>query len=498
MAVVRAAGGPLALLAGLVAGIALGERLGPAPVEGAIGAALALGAVSLFARGRTRLAIAVLACGLVGTAAMQRALNGLARSPLTAEVARHARVGARGTLVDDPDATQFATRVLLRITSVDAGRGPRRAGGRTLLVHAHGPVGARLRVLEAGDRVELVGTLGPLDGNDARFRWRHAVGALVASDVRTFAPPSSQGWRVANRARALVTAGGAALPAMERGLLAGFLLGDRRGLAPSTARNFRDAGLTHLLAVSGENVAFALALAAPLLRRLRLGARFTAGLAVLAVFGTMTRWEPSVLRACAMAAGVMLASLLGRPAAALRVLALAAAVLLGADPFLLHSVGFLLSCAATAGIALLSAPIERRLPGPRGLREPLSVTIAAQLGVAPLLIPVFGSMPLAALPANVLAAPLVGPLTVWGLASGVAGGLVRTRLPGLARAMQLPNLALLRAIEGIAAAGARVPARIDGRSAWLVVASAATFAALLRAGRARSGRLAADAPVPPR
>ena len=72
-------------------------------------------------------------------------------------------------------------------------------------------------------------------------------------------------------------------------------------------------------------------------------------LAVLGLFGAMTRWEPSVLRACAMAATAVLASHLGRPARGVRVLALAVTVLLLADPFLLRSVGFLLSCGASVG-----------------------------------------------------------------------------------------------------------------------------------------------------
>ena len=61
-------------------------------------------------------------------------------------------------------------------------------------------------------------------------------------------------------------------------------------------------------------------------------------------------------------------------------------------------VGFLLSCAASLGIALLARPIADRLRGPAWMREVLGVTAAAQLGVAPVLIPVFGSMPLVALP----------------------------------------------------------------------------------------------------
>src|SRR5438874_1168666 len=87
---------------------------------------------------------------------------------------------------------------------------------------------------------------------------------------------------------------------------------DTRAIPSDLVDDFRAAGLSHLLAVSGANVAFALAIAEPVLRRRRLGTRFAGGIVVLAVFGTMTRWEPSVLRAAAMAGLVMLARWLGR------------------------------------------------------------------------------------------------------------------------------------------------------------------------------------------
>ena len=203
------------------------------------------------------------------------------------------------------------------------------------------------------------------------------------------------------------------LTPVDRALLAGFLLGDTRGVPDDVTERFRLAGLTHLTAVSGENVALVLALCAPVLRRLGLLGRLVGGVAVLVLFGTMTRWEPSVLRAIAMASIALVAGYLGRPANGLRVLALAAIALLVADPFLLHSVGFLLSCAASLGIAVLARPIANRLRGPASMREVLGVTAAAQLGVAPVLIPVFGSMPLISLPANLVAVPLAAPLTMW-------------------------------------------------------------------------------------
>lgn len=462
--------GPLALLIGIVAGILAGERLG---ASGAVPVLLTGGlaaACSLTGRGRRHLALAMVAASLLACAATQRALDGLARSPLAAAVAGRRGGSLVATLVDDPVTTQYSTRVLVRSTSF-AGRA---SGGRTVLVVAGRDVGRRLAVLEAGDRITLDGRLRPLTAFDRRQRWRHAVGRFDAHKLSGFSAPRGLLARTANTARALVLRGTQVLPTRERALLAGFLLGDTRGIDAREVGEFRAAGLSHLLAVSGANVAFALALVGPLLRRLRLGTRFVAGLATLAVFGTMTRWEPSVLRACAMAGLAMLAVLVGRPVPAARLLVLAVGGLLLADPFLLHSVGFALSAGAAAGIVVLGAPLEARLRLPRVVREPLAATLAAQAGVLPVLLSVFGTIPLVALPANVLAVPAAGPITVWGLAAGVLGGLAG---PDAARLLEAPTAALLHWVEVVAHAASGVSLPVDGRGVLGLVALGAALAA---------------------
>ena len=101
-----------------------------------------------------------------------------------------------------------------------------------------------------------------------------------------------------------------------------------------------------------------------LLRRFSLVGRLLGGAAALLVFCAMTRFEPSVLRAGAMSGLALVAAFLGRPVSGLRLLALAGAGLMVVDPFLVHSLGFGLSCGASAGILLLAGPLAGRLPGP--------------------------------------------------------------------------------------------------------------------------------------
>ena len=144
----------------------------------------------------------------------------------------------------------------------------------------------------------------------------------------------------------------------------------------------------------GQNVAFALALAGPLLRRLRLWPRLVATLAVIGLFGVMTRFEPSVLRASAMAA---LAATLACRAPRSRGCASSrwpSPALLLVDPLLVRSVGFQLSVCAAVAIVVLAPRLASVLPGPRGrFGRPLAVTLAAQLGVAPVLLATFGPCP---------------------------------------------------------------------------------------------------------
>jgi competence protein ComEC len=467
------------VLASLVAGILCGEAAGPADARAALLAgAGGLAACAIWPQPRARLVIATVAFALLGTAVMQRALNGLAVSPLRQAVHARADVTLVGTLVDDPDGTRFTTRVLVRADGFATRRGAARdAGGRHVLVRATADAAPRLRLLAAGDRVTMRGWLEPLLGYDERWRWHHAVATLHARDLVSVSEATSPLDRVANASRGAVLRGSASMAPVDRAVLAAFLIGDTRGVPDDVTERFRRAGLSHLLVVSGENVAFVLALFAPLLRRLGLFGRFAGGVAVLVLFGTMTRWEPSVMRAIAMALIGLVAGYLGRPAAGTRVLALAVTALLVVDPFLLHSVGFLLSCGASLGIAVLARPIGARLRGPGWLREVLAVTLAAQLGVAPVLLPVFGSVPLVSLPANLVAVPLAAPLTVWGLASGVVGGLVRPFVPQAAAALCVPSSVLVHALLTVADLAARVPVGVDGRAAVGVLAVVALTAA---------------------
>jgi len=182
-----------------------------------------------------------------------------------------------------------------------------------------------------------------------------------------------------------------------------------------------------------------------------------------------------------MSAIALVAGHLGRPTVGLRVLLLAATALLLVDPFLLHSVGFLLSCGASLGIVLWSQGIAARLRGPQWLRDLLGVTAAAQLGVLPVLVPVFGSVPLVALPANLVAVPLAEPLTMWGIVAGFLDTVLGPVSPVVPRVLAVPSAALLHALLAVAEVAATVPVALDAAGVAALGAVGALAAALYRA-----------------
>ena len=322
--------GPLVALVALLAGILAAEHgLVPQTQFVAMLGVVAL-VPALFTKHSIRVLLAAAALALLGGVMMTRALDGQRTSSLNADVLARAQRTVHGTLTSDPASTRFTVTALVRADLPD--------GHHRTLVAAVGTLHAsELRVLQAGDNVTLTGRLAPLGRTavDRRARWKHAVARLDdarVDDLRSATTVNA----VANHLRGVVLRGTRPLGPDQRALLAGFLLGDTRAIPPDIERAYRDAGLAHLLAVSGENVAFVLALLGPLLRRLPLGTRTAVALGAVTLFALMTRFEPSVLRASFMAAIAMLAVFAGRPAHRLRVLVYAAVVLLIIDPFLVH------------------------------------------------------------------------------------------------------------------------------------------------------------------
>ena len=367
-----------------------------------------------------------------------RALDGLADPP-------DGRIEGWVTLLDDPRPLGTSG---IRVTV-------RHAGAR-VEARAYGAVAARLDGALAGERVQVSGTARPATSD--WHRWRHVAATLTVDTVggRAGAAPVAA---FANRIRRLLESGAASLPGDGRAMFAGMVYGDDRSQSPRLYDDFRAAGLGHLLVVSGQNVAFVLALASPLVTRARPGVRLVVLLALLGVFALLTRFEPSVLRAVAMAGTAVTSAALGRPETGRRTLAWAVAGVLLADPFLVRVLAFQLSVCATCGLLWITPVLAEMLPGPRPLRLAAATTAGAQLAVMPLLVAVFGTVPLASLPANVAAGPATAPVMMWGLTGGLGAGLAGGWPAWL---IHRPTAALLWWIGAVAKAAAAAPPAVLG------------------------------------
>jgi competence protein ComEC len=228
---------------------------------------------------------------------------------------------------------------------------------------------------------------------------------------------------------------GRGMPSREAELARGFVLGEDDRIDPVTVEDFRRSGLSHLLAVSGQNVALLALLAMPVLGALGipLRARLVWVLALIAVYVPLTGAGPSIQRAGVMGALSVLATLAGRRASRLYGLAVAAIVTLAVEPRIATDVGWQLSFAAVVGILLLAGPIRRAITvriGSGGLAgalaEGAALTIAATLATAPLIAFHFGAVSTTTLFANLLALPAVAPAMWLGMLAALAG-----QVPGL-------------------------------------------------------------------
>jgi competence protein ComEC len=355
---------------------------------------------------------AVLACA-AGTAAQRSA------GPFPAWVADRAVADLTGSLTGDPRPVAAGrwsgqARYVVRLQATQV-----RARGHTRRVDA--PVlvlgGAAWSRLSAGAEVVVTGRLSPPGPGDDVVAMVSALGGPAR------AQPGAWWWRAADRVRAGLRTAVVGLPAEPGGLLPSLVLGDTSTLQPQVTRNLTTAGLTHLTAVSGANVAIVLgsilwvAAVAGVTRRSRIA---LAGLG-LAGFVVLARPEPSVLRAAAMGVVALVGLTAGRRPRGVPALCAAVVTLLVADPWLARSPGFALSSVATGALLLLAPPWASRLERwmPRPLALALAAPTAAQAACGPIVVLLNPSVSLAAVPANLLAEPAVAPATVLGVVCAV-------------------------------------------------------------------------------
>lgn len=199
-------------------------------------------------------------------------------------------------------------------------------------------------------------------------------------------------------------------------LIPGMVLGDTSKQSAEFKDAMKRSGLTHLVAVSGANFAivstFVLWCMQFLIRRKNV--RIIATAIALICFIALVRPSPSVLRAAAMAAVLLSAHLGKRGSDSLPALGFAMCAVVLGDPWQARDAGFALSVLATAGLLLLAPQIVEKLPTHKKLAGALAPPIAAIVFCSPILVSLSGYLSPMSIIANLLAAPVVAPITVLG------------------------------------------------------------------------------------
>ena len=289
--------------------------------------------------------------------------------------------------------------------------------------------------LEYGARLSVrVNTWLPGENADsggfdyAAWLWRQRV-ALGASAKSKSAidvePPSSFsliGWSLKSRAR-LNAVIGRVFPEDSAPFAAALITGDKSAMPEEDRENYRRAGVSHLLALSGLHVGALFLCLEFLLRKMRVNRRvaFGVSLGMMAVYTAVVGCPASIVRAAVMYALARIGTFLGRPRDGLTTLSAALLLLLLVNPLYIEDVGFLLSFTAVGGLILLApgwldaprgsgtdkparAPskLKRAL---RSVAQGLIASMAAQLGTLPVVACAFNQLPVWFLPFNAVLIP---------------------------------------------------------------------------------------------
>jgi competence protein ComEC len=448
------------VLAAVVAGLLAGPRRPDAVPGLALALALAMPRLTLGAAVGT----AVIAAAAVGTA-RQHALD---HSVLPAAFGRTVRVDV--TLLEAPRPRAFGAHAAVG-----------RLGDEDVYVRAPRAV-AWPRGVEAGDIVVVSGRLRALGPFESYLRLRNVHGGIAAAQIvftghrRGGVPGAVDAIR--RRAEAALDHG---LPGPLAALFRGMVLGQDAALPDGMRDDFNASGLSHLVAASGENVVLLSTLAFALCAALGIGlsARYAIVIALIVLYVPLAGAGASIQRAGVMGVTGVVAAYAGRRSSRVYALLLAATVTLLVNPRSVQDVGWQMSFAAVVAIMALAGPLQRGLiarRAPQALAAACAITFAATLGTAPIIAARFGTLSLASLPANVLAAPAVAPI-MW---LGMLAGFVAQIAPALAAPLSALAALPLAYVAGLAHRAAAVPhANVHASAVWVTVACGVAVAAVV-------------------
>ncbi|MCH9706432.1 MAG: ComEC/Rec2 family competence protein [Actinomycetia bacterium] len=407
--------GALVSLVGLTSIDALDSRRAGALYVMALGVLAALVAVAgllVVRRGAT--VVITVAAGALGVLASAGQIAGWTSPALVAAMSTQAEV--RGTIGGPVRTSMDTAFVPLAVDQVTT---------RHATVHAQVPVTLTVPrftdIPAAGTPVSVIGRLRPAGNSVTSAAYLNAEEVLARG-------PASRMHRAAQSIRESLARSLPDAPPGGSALVAGLAIGDEQHMSPELVEQMRNSGLAHLTAVSGGNVAMVVGavLGIAWMIRLPMVVRVLCALAALGFYVVVVHPQPSVLRAAVMGSVVVVSLVVGGRRSGPSILAAAVLILVVLAPSLSARWGFALSVAATAGIVLLAPALQRAVTESRwGHRVPVpvtmaaTITIAAQIATAPVLLAMGAFVGLAAIPANLVSMPVVPLITLAGLGAAV-------------------------------------------------------------------------------
>lgn len=473
------------VLGGYVAGIVAGAVLGGPWLLTLVLGVIALGVALL--RGNSTAVVLAIGIAVVAAAFGHWRIDHLDAQPpppLAAMTGTHEVVGVAQT---DATVSGSLQRVDLDVETVG---GVAFEGG--VRVSARPDEG----LVHAGDRLRLVIDLDPppvLDAFDYRAYLRDRDIHLVGAFPREWEHlgTTDRGWRGQLEAfhRTVVSRIGRTLPEPQASLASGVLVGERASLPEDVDEALRATGTTHLVVVSGQNVALLIGIAvATMTAVVSRRAASVIALMFLPAYVVFVGADPPVVRAAIMAVAVVAAGVTGRRTPAWIYLTYAAGLMLAAEPSLVRDVAFQLSATATAGITTLSPALRDAVlarfpalasPGRAALVGVSATATGAALAVLPVQVAAFEVIAPWTVLANVLVAPLYEATVAAAAVAAILGG---GGLLGYALAI-VPGT-FLALVEVLAALpGAQIPVTLP------LIAGVA-FTGLLIVGTARTAAFA--------
>lgn len=413
--------------AGWLAGIGLGSLIdfGMLPWL-ALAIPLTFGAVLLWRRGRLGLVLATLVALALG-GARYAAARPIHDNNHVSHYNGATKVVALGTVISGPDESDTSSQLQLKLHEITIDGQPRPVSGNLLVQTGRYPrigYGTTVRLTGDIDEPDQLGSSGYV----AYLERQGIFSVMTYPQVEVMNEAEGSSFmraliQIRDRGRKVIET---ILPEPHAALLTGILLGDDSGMPRTLRDDFLQTGMTHIIAISGFNIAVLIALldrlTGPILPRRPAAVIIMIFLVLYAMLigAGALGIRASVIRATLMGIAYLTGlRLMGRPTMAVAGLFCAAFLMTLAQPQALWDIGFQLSFAATLGLMLYAGSLTQRLdrsvspflmPSARARVMKLAtdiviVTLAAQVLTLPLILFHFGRLSLASLPANFLILP---------------------------------------------------------------------------------------------